>query len=358
MTDVTSEKLYSKLDRINNVKRNLKKVMIEIGGYEYFQNDPKFETYPEILGQIQTRISTINRAMDITVYGKDPTEVISTADTTYKKVLPYLDELQYCRALLIDNLNTKGVEANTDDTLRTLVGKVLDIESGGGREPFEEVIMSVSLGYFVLDFVYIGYNSSDGRFYENLDCRIKNNDSVPHDLENPFYRIHIGNDDVSYSTILKRSVVAPHNWYEYGLAGTLWHQDPQFTALIEDIRNGAAIFSYDEYYRDDARIVNLQFDDIGALDLEVYMLNTHSYFFYCIERTYSGEEEFMEAGYTLAMLSPDGERKHILTSWSRDDILYPSGWRWWYRYPQNEEEVEDFAGWETNEFILEEVEDE
>jgi hypothetical protein len=127
MADVSSEKLYSKLDRINDIKNRLKSVMIDMGGYENFQDDPIFEEYPNILSSIHARIATINRLLDVSIYGEDPGDVITLVETTYNKIVPYLDELQYCRAHLISNLNTMGVVADIDDTLRELVEKVLDI---------------------------------------------------------------------------------------------------------------------------------------------------------------------------------------------------------------------------------------
>lgn len=45
-----------------------------------------------------------------------------------------LTELVNQKNALATNLNTKGVTASTDETLNTLVPKVLDIETGGGGD--------------------------------------------------------------------------------------------------------------------------------------------------------------------------------------------------------------------------------
>ena len=47
-----------------------------------------------------------------------------------------LTELVNQKNALATNLNTKGVTASTDETLNTLVPKVLDIETGGGVNTF------------------------------------------------------------------------------------------------------------------------------------------------------------------------------------------------------------------------------
>ena len=52
-----------------------------------------------------------------------------------------LNELVIQRDNLANNLNTMGVSASTDETLSTLVPKVLDIETGGGGTEVEKGII-------------------------------------------------------------------------------------------------------------------------------------------------------------------------------------------------------------------------
>ena len=129
MNDTTSESLYNKLIRIEEIKDSIRSTLYEIGGKEYFTTEPKFEEYANILLTIHSRISYVNRILDISVYGKEPDNAI-VQEPSYSNILPYLLELQGCRSDLIANLNTKGVQADTNETLRELVAKVLDINGG------------------------------------------------------------------------------------------------------------------------------------------------------------------------------------------------------------------------------------
>ena len=54
----------------------------------------------------------------------------------------YLNKLVEQKNTLADNLVTKGVTATHDETLETLVPKVLDISSGGGGDDTMDVINS------------------------------------------------------------------------------------------------------------------------------------------------------------------------------------------------------------------------
>lgn len=70
-----------------------------------------------------------------------------------------LNELVIQRDNLANNLNAKGVNASIDETLSTLVPKVLDIETGGGGTEVEKglVINAFDSNGYVTEITLVGY---------------------------------------------------------------------------------------------------------------------------------------------------------------------------------------------------------
>ena len=357
MTDVTSEKLYSKLDRINRIKRDLKATMINVGGYEYFENDPLFEEYPRILGQIHRNISAINSALDVSIYGRDPGFVLTKADTTFKTFAPYLEELQICRSLLIDNLNTRGVTASTDDSLRDLVGKVLDIE--GSKEPYEKELLSFMLDdYFRVDISRVGtYNGTS--FYEYIRIMIVNVDDEDHSFDDPFYRFYFydtDNGDTLSTVMIRTENIYSHSSYEgpnimTSLDGDTSNID-RFTELCE---NGKMGWYTNAFYKSNCRVDTIPFEDLGDIKLETYQINEWSYFFWCYTLGNDTSSQIVEGQHTIYMYSPDGNRKYNLgRTWEDGSRFWIRGWYWWYYNPQSDTQRIDMKDtWRTNTITLE-----
>ncbi len=354
MTDVTSEKLYEKLDRINNVKRNLKKVMIDIGGYELFQNDPKFETYPEILCTIQDRIETLNRMLDITIYGKELDGTFTTADITYKKIMPYLEEAQSCRMALIDNLNTKGVIADTNETLRSLVNKVLDIKSGGGKVPFEETLLTQSTENLKFELMFVGsYSGSD--WYENLSLRITNLGDEPITFEEPFYYATVSTYDYSssYSCVCyNRYPVYSHSWYDFYLMSN-WGDTTELDNFADSIREHGGHIDYTDLYISDNRSDVIPLGDYGTISYMLAKINSYTYYINYSEHTNSGGSEYVSDGnYYFRMRN--NENQYTFVMWSQ------GGYIWGGSYANiinlyNSEDVDLFNDYLTNDILVEKV---
>lgn len=373
MTDVTSEKLYSKLERINNVKRNFKKVMIAIGGYEYFQNDPKFETYPEILSTIHARIAGINRILDISIYGRDPSDVLSKPETTYNKIMPYLDELQYCRNLLIDNLNTKGVTADTTDTLRTLVGKVLDISSSGGApEPFDRIIATQELtshSNVVVDWHYVCNIHKEEDHYWGVSYsirgNIKNNSDTAINLIDLGCKLTIGYNDgtdgVSCAIMaIGGGVIGSHSTWELQA-----YEHRYNNGTLEALANKAEQGDPSVFFEEVTCPVEEQRTE--TIELPAYCPEGEVEAYYTFKLLKFSSNEYAITGeisvsphnyaeltrnVTVNMLAPDGsDRQYQL-------IEFDSGWNLYSAddyantfFVYNEQEVEDFSYYMTNEII-------
>lgn len=352
MTDVTSEKLYEKLDRINNVKRNLKKVMIDIGGYELFQNDPKFETYPEILCTIQDRIEAVNRLLDITVYGKELNNVFTTADITYKKIIPYIEEAQSCRMALIDNLNTKGVIADTDETLRSLVGKVLDIKSGGGKVPFEETLLTYSLGDLDFKLVLIG-SYSGNEWYEELMLYVLNNSDEIITLEDPFYYVTISNYDysLSYSCICySKYPIYSHSYYSFFVISN-WGDTTEIDQFADSIRENGAHLSYEEIYASENRRATIPFGDYGAITFMLAKINNYTYYINYDEYPNGGNPAYIDDGnYYFRM--KDGNNSYTFADWYQDSYFYGGNYANVINI-YSSSDVEFFSDYLTNNILIE-----
>ena len=354
MTDVTSEKLYSKLNRINEIKRELKNVMINVGGYEYFESDPLFEEYPNILSQIHARIDSLNRILDISIYGQDPMNVLTKAQTTYKVIAPYLDELQVCRSYLIDNLNSKGVQADTNETLRSLVNKVKDIDTSS-KTPFSETIYTTWLNdNFKVELAYCGWYAGS-EWVTGLKCYAINEDDIDHDLVNPFYRLVFPVEGYGdYWVLLRSETVYSHSSIDVTIETIYDGEDTskldKFRAMCEE---GSAHYSMDTFYRSNARIENLAMGDIGSTTLEVYQLNESTYFFWCTNRSNTGLDIEIDNNYHLYMYDPEDEDRYRLqVEWYAGDRLIDGSWIWLYYYPE-EDEVDDFSHYQTNRFTIE-----
>lgn len=371
MTDVTSEKLYSKLERINNVKRNFKKVMIAIGGYEYFQNDPKFETYPEILSSIHARIAGINRVLDVTIYGRDPSDVLSKPETTYNKIMPYLDELQYCRSLLIDNLNTKGVVAETTDTLRTLVGKVLNIQ-GSSFEPFDKVIATqeipvyenVSIDWHYVCEVYSEGGSKDIYYY--IYGNVKNYGDEVVNLSDPcccstmgYYDSESG-DGLTCSLFLCVGIIEPHETYRLSSYVTKQNSG-DLDKLVERVESGdqSVFFDLKTCPPEEQRVESFNIPAYCYEGAVSATYNLHILRFSDFEYLAFGTISVSPYGYAVVndsffptMLSPDSERYYRLGE------LY-NGWNIYngdeYNFnivAYDEQSREDLSNYMTNDIVI------
>lgn len=367
MTDVTSETLYRKLNDINDIKRRLKDTLFNIGGYEYFENDPLFEEYPDILNQIHSRIGNLCNILDLSIYGKSVENVLSKVDVTYKNIMPYMDELQICRANLISNLNTKGVTADTNETLRSLVNKVLDIEGSGGGggetyEDFSEVLDSISIeDNLRLDIIYFG--SSDKYYELGFKFRIINVSSevyYPSDIK-IFYLTTTENGNTFILDY--RDYISPHNyresWYSYNIDidnPTEWQLEnlERMKTIANDIKNGDYSLTWNSYSIDLLVERTTEFFDKGTITTNILKLNDYEYLFFNsveLDNTYGpGGVSPLDKYGEFVMWSPDNTRRY--------QIMYIDGGpnTYWYtgsagynmKYCYDDQMVRDFAEYETN----------
>ncbi|MBO7615075.1 MAG: hypothetical protein J6T15_05205 [Bacilli bacterium] len=283
MPNDTSDTLYEKLEEIKRIKDEIKEALFEVGGYEFFQNDPLFQEYPDIITQIFLRIGNVNRVLDVSVYGRDPGENIPITDTTYTKLLPYLEELQLCRTNLINNLNTKGVPASSTDTLSNLVAKVLDISGGvipPTPEPTQELLSSFMITadlradiYYRTRVEYTGYTE------ESIQLEIYNIGEEPINMFSTFYSIKIipsyetAQDFELWNTVTRWSsggYLYPGSYmnsYLFSVYNTSESQEEiiWLRNTAEMIKNGLYVEEIDEYNVTDARIEHIDIYSHGVI---------------------------------------------------------------------------------------------
>lgn len=365
MTDVTSESLYNKLNRVNSIKRNLKEVIYNIGGYEYIEDDPLFEKYPEIFSQIHSRIGDLCNYLDMSIYGKSVENVLSRVDTTYKTIIPYLDELQICRANLIANLNTKGVTADTNETLRSLVNKVLDIEGGGGGgsetyEPFSRVIYTQWLNEQIrMDVVYKGelnnnyYNESIYIYFVNVSDNIYQSEDV-------ILITLVGGDNGLDCYFDYRNYITPHDFqygYVYGIGSSIDTITEDTFKFIRQFVDNIETYAYINVEHYDTNLLvdrSIDFFDKGTLNLHILKRDSNRYVFYMdveLDNTYGpGGVGPLNRYGDVVMYSPDESRHYYIEYINGDPSAY------WYSgnigyqniYCYNSQMVEDFSTYETN----------
>ena len=145
MANIESNTLLEKLTQINSIKNRLRQSIVNIGGGDYITEQSPFAAFPRALNRTFSDIKNTSRLLEYIVNGGDLNDIAEKEKLTYIDVLPYINDIQTSKQTLVDNLRVKGVLSSVDETLESLVNKVLRIEGGSGTT--EEIIYSTTLSY-------------------------------------------------------------------------------------------------------------------------------------------------------------------------------------------------------------------
>ena len=140
MNENVSKTLYEKLEMIDNIKSELRDVLLYVGGNDFFRVEPKFEEYPQLIEDILGEIQYFCMYFENYVNGKDVTKGLKRSEITYKTLLPYLSGLDLCKTRLVDILNTYGVYVERDTPFMDIINKVTEIP--GACIPYKPTYIS------------------------------------------------------------------------------------------------------------------------------------------------------------------------------------------------------------------------
>lgn len=129
MANIESNTLLEKLTEINTIKNRLRKVIKDIGGGDYINEDTPFASFPVALLRTFSDIKNVTRLLELIDLGGNIESIAEKEDLKYTDVLPYITEIQESKTQLVDNLRAQGVLADVDESLASLVNKVLEIKT-------------------------------------------------------------------------------------------------------------------------------------------------------------------------------------------------------------------------------------
>ena len=140
MDENVSKTLYEKLEEIETIKNNLRDSLYQIGGNDYFQVEPKFEDYPNLIVNIFGTIQFICLYFENYVFGKNIEEGLKQSELTYHTLTKYILELDQCKTKLVNILNTYGVYVERDTPFMDIINKVTEIP--GACIPYKPTYIS------------------------------------------------------------------------------------------------------------------------------------------------------------------------------------------------------------------------
>lgn len=129
MANIESNTLLEKLTEINTIKNRLRRIIIDIGGSEYLNDDSPFSAFPTALTRVYSDIKNVDRFLEYIDFGGDFGEIAEKEELKYTDTVPYLTDIQSEKQNLVNNLRTKGVYADINESIASLVNKVLEIKS-------------------------------------------------------------------------------------------------------------------------------------------------------------------------------------------------------------------------------------
>jgi hypothetical protein len=140
MANIESNTLLEKLTQINSIKNRLRQSIIDIGGGDYITEQSPFAAFPKALSSTYSDIKNTARLLEYIINGGDLNDIATKASLTYIDILPYITSIQNSKQTLVDNLRIQGVSATLDETLDSLVDKVLKIETKSDNDNDDNII--------------------------------------------------------------------------------------------------------------------------------------------------------------------------------------------------------------------------
>lgn len=127
MSNLESATLLEKLTEINSIKNRIRQTIIDIGGGDYINEYTEFSSFPDALTRTFSDIKGMAILLENIVTGEDTNTLINKDVVKYLDLLNYVVSIQESKQSLVDNLRAKGILASSDESLESLVNKILRI---------------------------------------------------------------------------------------------------------------------------------------------------------------------------------------------------------------------------------------
>lgn len=127
MANIESNTLLEKLTEINLIKNELRQTIIDIGGGSYINEQTPFASFPSALTSTFSDIKSMGILLENIVTGEDTEELINKDIIKYLDLITYVASIKESKLTLVNNLRTMGVMASQDESLDSLINKILRI---------------------------------------------------------------------------------------------------------------------------------------------------------------------------------------------------------------------------------------
>ena len=130
MANIESNTLLDKLNEINSIKNRTRQALIDVGGGDYINEQSLFSEFPAVIKQLFSDTKSANQLCEYILNGGSLDDIISGDKVKFSQFVPYLVKFQQNKSLLVNNLRLKGVECSIEESLESLLGKILNINGG------------------------------------------------------------------------------------------------------------------------------------------------------------------------------------------------------------------------------------
>lgn len=328
MANIESNTLLEKLTQINSIKNRLRQSIVNIGGGDYITEQSPFAAFPRALNRTFSDIKNTSRLLEYIVNGGDLNDIAEKEKLTYIDVLPYINDIQASKQTLVDNLRVKGVLSSVDETLESLVNKVLRIEGGSGTT--EEIIYSTTLSYheYTIQYDVVAlYNTKE------LKYKITNKSGV--DIPGIIIKDFVS--DTGDSNLIS----VPHVIYdgEYHFL-TYGYDDEYFETRVNRYKDNEIITQFDtidycDTYSSELFINKIGYSDDVRQQVTVYSSNYLGAHTSVTRNQASGitsEYYHLDNGLVQLSIDLDTEDFNVYRYYNSGDDLSLSGYSWSVRY--------------------------
>lgn len=328
MANIESNTLLEKLTQINSIKNRLRQSIVNIGGGDYITEQSPFAAFPRALNRTFSDIKNTNRLLEYIVNGGDLNDVAEKEKLTYIDVLPYINDIQTSKQTLVDNLRVKGVLASVDETLESLVNKVLRIEGGSGAT--EETIYSTTVSHneYTIQYDVIALHNSKKLIFKMTN---KSGADIPGIIVKDFV------SDTGDSNLIS----VPHviNDGEYHSL-TYGYDDEYFETLIDRYKNNEIITQFDtidycDTYYNELFLNKIGYNDDVRQQITIYSsdyLGAYS----CVTQNQCSDIEseyyYLDNGLVQLSIDLNNETFNTYKYYGSKESLSLSGYSWNTRY--------------------------
>ena len=328
MANIESNTLLEKLTQINSIKNRLRQSIVNIGGGDYITEQSPFAAFPRALNRTFSDIKNTNRLLEYIVNGGDLNDIAEKEKLTYIDVLPYINDIQASKQTLVDNLRVKGVLSSVDETLESLVNKVLRIEGCSGTT--EETIYSTTLSYheYTIQYDVIALYAT-----KELKFEVTNKSGV--DIPGIIIK------DIVSNTGNSNLIAVPHNIYdgEYHYL-TYGYDDEYFEIRVNRYKDNEIVAQFDTIDYCDTYSSELFLNKIGYNDDIRQQVTIYSSSYLgantSITRTQASgitsDNYHLDNGLVQLSIDLDNELFNVYSYYSSGNDLSLSGYSWSTNY--------------------------